>query len=218
MRRRTREMLSAASRRGGRKLPAGQSVPPPTAGRPRDPRFEGALAALRTELEVHRCKAVETEALIARLIAYAGAEEFPVETVSDAAPTHRRRRRRGRPPADAGDALRVKKRDAMRRRRARLRDEAAAAVSPAVPPAKPPKPQRPKAAAPSPQKPEPAATVPMVNGGPGKKRRKRPKNAPPVKMPTSGVKPLATEWTAGADGTLSRELVAPGEAVPLKLV
>ena len=210
-------MLSAASRRGGRKSPAGQSVPPPIAGRLSDPRFESTLAALRANLEVHRCKAVETEALIARLIAYAGAEEFSREIDPVTVPARRRRRRRARPSIDASDVQRrVAKRDAMRRRRARIKAEAAAAASPAVPTAKPSKPQRQKTAAPSPQKPETPANVPMVTGSPVKKRKKRPKNALPAKMPTSGVRPLATEWTAGADGTLSRELVAPGERTPLK--
>ena len=201
LRRKTREMLSAASRRSGRKLPAGQSVPPPTAGRPRDPCFEGALAALRTELEVHRCRVVETEALIARLAAYLGAEEFPSDTLINTAPTHSRRRRRGRPPTDAGAAQRIKKRDAMRRRRAKIKAEAAAT------------PEKPKAKL-NPQKAAETAAAkpapPEANG----KRKRRPKSTGGKK--NLGVKAEISGWTTDADGNVCRSLVAEGERVPLK--
>ena len=224
LKRKTREMLAAHAR----------SKPPVAAGTA----IGDAIAALRAELETQRCRAVEIEALIARLTAYTGAENrLPLAAGSNATPIRRRRRHRGRPLVDAAAALRAKKAAAMRQRRARLRAEAAAAAAAATPPVTPPKakpvssgglrskpargnePREKEKAAPSEPKAEIAADAPSpkTNGGVPKKPKPQ-KLRKDVGVPTSGVKPVASEWTTDAAGNPSRSLVAPGEAVPLKLV
>lgn len=193
LKRKTREML-AVHRATARK-------PPAAAGEV----IDAGIDALRADLETHRHKAHELEVLIARLVAYTGAEELPA---TNATPTRKRRRRGrpGRPRLDGSAALRAKKAAAMRARRQRIRDEAAAAT--ATPSPTKPQKQRQKAVAPREPKPKSAAAA---------TKKCRRKNGGLVGVPTSGVKPVASEWVKDAAGNASRTLVAPGEYVPLKM-
>ena len=163
--------------------------------------FTAALDALRVELEQHRREAVEVEALIARLEKYAANGAAPPAPPSV-------KRRPGRPPLGKdAETLRTKRRDAMRRHRAKLKAEnAAAKVFAAIQTQA----ARQKVEAPVEQKKktEPAVASAAANGH-GKKCKR---NSPVV----SGETGKLTEWETGTDGTLSRPLVAPGEHTPLK--
>jgi len=77
--------------------------------------LSGAIAALRSDLELYQHKTVEIEGLIERLTAYTnGAADGGLKM----------RKRRGRPPGDP-EKQRAKKRQQMRERRAREKEAAA---------------------------------------------------------------------------------------------
>jgi hypothetical protein len=183
-----------------------------------------ALRALRADLEMHRRKAAELDSIIARLNAYAGKQ------------VKRKRRRRVGRPSIADEARRERTRLAMRKRRAKLKAAAAPLAKPPAPSpddtahraqkaeaqrarrqklkdaaaaAKPePKPAKPKARKKAGKPDEETDSAPLANGG--SKQRGRPA------FSVSGEKLEASPWVTGSDGTLSRELIAPGSHIPLK--
>lgn len=171
----------------------------PRAATPIPSPFDAALDALRADLERQRQDAIETEALIARLTKHAANGVAP----NASSPA---KRRRGRPPIISDDALRARKRDAMRARRARIRvaKAAAAAAQPAKPKAKP----RKKAIVAS------SETKPAETAATKGKRKRRRRSTGGFK--NAGVKAEISGWTTDADGNVCRSLVAEGERVPLK--
>ena len=171
--------------------------------------FDAALNALRTELERHRRDAVETEALLVRLERFAANGSAPPQPSPPVAGNGRRRH--DGTPDDA--ARRAKKALLMRQRRERIwTAKAAAAAKPAKP--KPKARKKANSTAPSADKAsEPATDTPPPEATPGAAAKR---NGRPPSPFMSGVKGTLTEWKADADGTLSRELVAPGERTPLR--
>jgi len=171
--------------------------------------FAAALALLNPDPERQVGQVAELRALVAQLETYASNGAAPPQPRQPAAGNGRRRHDGA--PEDA--ARRAKKALLMRQRSERIRTaKAAAAAKPAKP--KPKARKKANSTAPSADKAsEPATDTPPPEATPGAAAKR---NGRPPSPFMSGVKGTLTEWKADADGTLSRELVAPGERTPLR--